>query len=376
MNNCINLDIIVELSRVDDAPDPEADEKVKKCRDVIVELSRVDEAPDPEADEKVKCRDVIVELSRVDDAPEADKVKKCRKRIKCEELSFTCHYCDRRYFEKKELRSHIKKHMKNESIVRCPVCNIGLSRKSYLPEHLNIHNGRQSYSCYYCNKSFTLLSNLIKHNKIHTGEKPFACDQCDKRFILKKNLIDHRRTHTGEKPFKCKVCDKSFGRRSSLVRHLPTHTGEKKFVCHICNKTFAWKNYLARHMPIHLNGKRKRKAAEPKSKEQDLHNNKALLWKDSEEKLTLNSKYEAPPKEQTKDDLEGKENMKFEWQRKFEDYCKGNAEIRDQPFRIRVRNVRCINNCHNLGHSNTDKCPLFNESAEDFDTPISSAALP
>ena len=47
---------------------------------------------------------------------------------------------------------------------------------------------------------------------------------------------------------------------------------------------------------------------------------RALLWKDSKEKLTLNFMYEPPPglvKEKTKDDLEEKEETKFEWQRKF-----------------------------------------------------------
>jgi len=106
-------------------------------------------------------------------------------------------------------------------------------------------------------------------------------------------------------------------------------------------------------------------------KEQDLYENKALVWKDSKDKLSLNFMYEPPPglkkKEKTDDGLmEMEELTKFEWQRKFnaprEDYCKNNTDIRDQPFGIKVRNVRCIK-CHQWGHINTDhECPLFHES--------------
>lgn len=120
-------------------------------------------------------------------------------------------------------------------------------------------------------------------------------------------------------------------------------------------------------------------------KEQDLHNNKALLSKESKDKLSVNFMYEPPPgakKEREKEDNEPE--YKFEWQRKYnaprESYCKGDSEIRDQPFGIQVRNVRCIK-CHKWGHINTDKeCPLYSQAmsvvmASNSQTPSAPDAL-
>lgn len=102
-------------------------------------------------------------------------------------------------------------------------------------------------------------------------------------------------------------------------------------------------------------------------KEQNLHENKAMLSKDSKDKLAMNFMYEPPPGMKKEREKEADEpEYKFEWQRKYnaprESYCKGDTEIRDQPFGIQVRNVRCIK-CHKFGHINTDKeCAMFSLS--------------
>ncbi|KAK2706117.1 corepressor interacting with RBPJ 1-like [Artemia franciscana] len=99
-------------------------------------------------------------------------------------------------------------------------------------------------------------------------------------------------------------------------------------------------------------------------KEQDVFNNRALVSKESKDKLSVNFMYEQPPglqNDHIKED--GEAEFKFEWQRKYnaprESYCKDNTEIKDQPFGIPVRNVRCLK-CRKWGHINTDReCPMF-----------------
>jgi len=115
-------------------------------------------------------------------------------------------------------------------------------------------------------------------------------------------------------------------------------------------------------------------------KEQELYQNKALLSKESKERLEVNFMYEPPPGckkvGETEEGEDGEPEYKFEWQRTWghapkESYLQQGDDFVEQPFGIQVCQAKCIK-CGKYGHMNTDKrCHLYGKSL-DHDAPIQS----
>ncbi|XP_013184697.2 gastrula zinc finger protein XlCGF26.1 [Amyelois transitella] len=136
----------------------------------------------------------------------------------------------------------------------CDICNKGYFRKNGLKTHLKISHGfGQVLSCSWCGKKYDAISRLKNHIVKHTKERNFHCEQCGGKFVTQAALVYHSRLHTGERPFPCDLCSESFLSASRRMEHKRRkHFGPTK-ECPVCKMKFVTRNILKKHLERHFN---------------------------------------------------------------------------------------------------------------------------
>ena len=172
-------------------------------------------------------------------------------------MEYKCSVCDMQFIEWAAMQLHRKSvhSVKARKLLHCDICTETFKTDYGMKQHgIREHDLPAPYRCKFCNKGYWLKIPLSTHLKTHTGEKPHVCDICGNRFAEIWNLKIHKRRHTTKRAFKCHLCEKTYKMRVNLYEHVRTiHDRSTDVQCMTCGKIFRSNELLKVHNEIHLN---------------------------------------------------------------------------------------------------------------------------
>ncbi|XP_063544075.1 zinc finger protein 813-like isoform X2 [Cydia strobilella] len=227
-------------------------------------------------------------------------------------LGFLCGYCEERFPDPADLRTHTENHKKERldfkstfdmteynvkldvGELNCNLCDEKMDNLSVLKNHLvkvhkkTIYNDIKDhilqfklkkgdvYDCALCSSTYETFKMLKQHMNKHYAN--YTCKKCDTAFATKRSLNSHRSTHL-EGSHKCPHCDKVFASKSKQHYHVKTkhlgsrnisncpfcnepfrsyyqrnqhlvkvHNSEAQYKCNVCNKAYILKSLLMYHI--------------------------------------------------------------------------------------------------------------------------------
>ena len=137
---------------------------------------------------------------------------------KTKEGGFNCNICDKTISNKCNFKKHITNKHDHDRQFDCQLCNLSYKSLAALAHHKKkIHTVENViYKCDLCEKNFYVKEFLKTHIKLmHEASndmRKFMCDLCDTLppYATKSHLERHIKTvHEGLR-FSCKICDKKF----------------------------------------------------------------------------------------------------------------------------------------------------------------------
>ncbi|CAH2244919.1 jg21765 [Pararge aegeria aegeria] len=182
----------------------------------------------------------------------------------------------------------------------CEVCGRILTTPAMLTRHVQrMHTERiKKFQCDYCQKHYFTKAEVRSHIEwTHLQRRKHAC-ACGRVFRSPALLRDHALTRhlnvRQPKDKSCGVCGKMFANQQVLTRHVKGHSGET-YPCTECGQKFKTQSYVKVHYKIkHLKMTRAEVKAQSRRK---------LIMVHSEEPINAKIKVSKKSKDKTEDPL-------------------------------------------------------------------------
>ena len=181
--------------------------------------------------------------SKADNEPNKDVVQRVKR-------LYTCHICNVTSFNRKFPKIHFEKEHYGQYPWKCTTCNKEFLRYEELKKHKSIEHDMvnketEQYNCYICKAtSFNRKFMKIHFKQEHRGQNPWKCFNCSKEFSRNEKLKRHiLSVHEGKKI-----------KRSASKRPKQDHNGQN--MCLFCKKIFTRKENVKRHFELVHVGKK------------------------------------------------------------------------------------------------------------------------
>ncbi|CAG4985186.1 unnamed protein product [Colias eurytheme] len=206
-----------------------------------------------------------------------------------------CPVCHQVFYESGWYRNHVRKHNKevqDSKIVRCRQCEKTFKDKTYLKQHMLMHESRMDVVCIECSTSFQNIHLLDAHYKeahpdnfVVRPDEENRCTSCNRAFETRAKLHSHIiRMHVdGGKKYQCDYCKRLYFSKGEVRSHITwshLHAGghactcgrvfrtpvrlrdhvatrhlgavpPRDKACPVCGKAFANQQVLTRHIKGH-----------------------------------------------------------------------------------------------------------------------------
>lgn len=136
----------------------------------------------------------------------------------------SCKVCSRSFHTANDLEHHALKHERFRCTVpSCPLLAHNF-RWSYYHQHISDYHS-EPFKCEHCDKHFFIKSQIRSHVRLHMPKFSCTVPGCNRTFAFHKNMVYHVQVGHGERTFKCNVigCNWEFKYKSGLNRHIKIH---------------------------------------------------------------------------------------------------------------------------------------------------------